>query len=556
MGWEDSVPCLKKTRRTLEFPHAGGGEGPGTPEDCSVVRREGDPGDRGLSVAPFPSMRTRTEVLPQKGDPNLSTFLPVDYCLDRGVVILGVVGNHHPSALTVGMLHPGDRLLTDELASRLGMSVVPVRIDADEFRNALSQLFGIPLDEGTGILSVDGPGPDPPSSDSPAAHFLAWILSEAIRRGSTDIHLETHSRRVDVRLRIDGILRPLSVPLTPGNIGRLVSRIKVLCGLDPAERRLAQDGRLSVLYNTASNARRIDLRVSVLPGPHGSDVAMRVLDPSRFILDLGRLDMPREILQSFRRLSRYPNGLLLTSGPTGSGKTTTLYATLRELQDGQRKIVTVEEPVEYEFDSMNQKNVTPQMGFSDYLRAFLRSNPDILYVGEIRDSETAEMAVRAGTTGHLVLSTLHTRDAVSAIARLRALGVSDDFLSEVLIGVLGQRLLRRLCENCKREGPPPPELSPLFFEHTPRSTFYEPVGCDQCGGTGYRGLLGVFELLEPNEALIQAMGSGLPVQELRRLALASGWVPLVDDALRKGAAGLTSLSEIARQIPPKCRSTG
>jgi type II secretory ATPase GspE/PulE/Tfp pilus assembly ATPase PilB-like protein len=268
---------------------------------------------------------------------------------------------------------------------------------------------------------------------------------------------------------------------------------------------------------------------------------------------LSKLGMPRNILESFRRLSRHPHGLLLSTGPTGSGKTTTLYATLRELQDGMKKIVSVEEPVEVEFDSMNQKNVTPQMGFADYLRAFLRSNPDVLYVGEIRDSQTAEVAVRAGTTGHLVLSTLHTRDAVSSVARLRALGVSDDFLSEVLIGVLGQRLLRRLCDACKREGPPPAEWTRYFFEQTPRSTFYEPVGCDRCGMTGYRGLLGVFELLEPDDAWLQAVGSGMPVDGLRRLALRSGWVPLVEDALRKGISGLTSLSEIARRIPPKFR---
>jgi type II secretory ATPase GspE/PulE/Tfp pilus assembly ATPase PilB-like protein len=263
--------------------------------------------------------------------------------------------------------------------------------------------------------------------------------------------------------------------------------------------------------------------------------------------------MPGAILDSYRRLTRSPYGLLLATGPTGAGKTTTLYATLRELQDGALKIVSVEDPVEYEFPKVNQKNVTPQMGFADHLRAFLRSNPDVIHVGEIRDAETAEIAVRAGTTGHRVLGTLHTRDAVSSIARLRALGVADDYLSEVLIGVLGQRLVRRLCESCKREGPAPASLSPLFFANPPKNPFYSAAGCAECGGTGYRGLIGVFELFEPNDTVTQAIGAGVPVEELRRIALANGWVPLVEDALRKAAAGLTSLAEIARRIPSKFR---
>ncbi|HLY74613.1 MAG TPA: GspE/PulE family protein [Planctomycetota bacterium] len=492
-------------------------------------------------------MRTSGEVHLKELDPKLSELLPVDYCLDHGVVPLGHVSLEAPSVLSVGMLKPEDRPLAEELSFRLGRQIVPVGIEAEGLRRAIGRLYGIPLDEGSGVISLDAARP----SADPG--LLEQVLLEAIKRGATDIHLETHSRHAEVRVRIDGVLRPLPVPVGSGNIVRLISRIKVLCGLDPTEHRLAQDGRLSVLYNEASALRRIDLRVSALPGPHGSDVAMRVLDPSRFILDLSRLEMPPGILSAFRRLSRYPHGLLLTTGPTGSGKTTTLYATLRELQDGMKKIVSVEEPVEYEFDAINQKNVTPQMGFADYLRAFLRANPDVLYVGEIRDPETAEVAVRAGTTGHLVLSTLHTRDAVSAVARLRALGVSDDFLSEVLIGVLGQRLLRRLCDACKREGPPPPELIPQYFDGIPRSAYFEPVGCELCGQTGYRGLVGVFELLEPTESLIRAVGAGLPVEELRRLALEGGWLPLVEDALHKAGTGLTSLSEVARRIPPKYR---
>ena len=297
--------------------------------------------------------------------------------------------------------------------------------------------------------------------------------------------------------------------------------------------------------------RRIDIRVCILPGPHGQDVSLRILDPNRFILDLNGLDMPAGILTAYRRLSRSPHGLLLTAGPTGAGKTTTLYATLRELQDGSRKIVSAEDPVEFEFDAVNQKNVTSVMGYADHLRSFLRSNPDIIHVGEIRDPETAELAVRAGTTGHLVLGTLHTRDAVSSVSRLRALGIPDDLLSEVLIGVLGQRLIRRLCEACKVQGPAASALTSLYFERTPRTPFYSPGSCEACSGTGYRGMIRVFELYEPDSTAVQAIGAGVPVEELRRIARAGRWVPLVEDGLRKAAEGRTSLEELARRIPPK-----
>ena len=281
----------------------------------------------------------------------------------------------------------------------------------------------------------------------------------AIRRRATDVHLETYHRDVDLRLRIDGVLVQVTTALAPDNIVRVISRLKVLCELDLAERRRAQDGRLGVLFE----GRRIDVRVSILPGLYGQDVALRLLDPERFILDLGRLEMAPAIGERWGRLIRYPHGLLLATGPTGAGKTTTLYATVGELRGDPRKILTVEDPVEYEFPKVNQKSVTAQMGFADHLRAFLRSNPDIMLVGEIRDVETAEVAIRAATTGHLILSTLHTRDAISAVARLRALGVSDDYLSDVLVGILAQRLVRRLCAECRLQAPAAEGLVARYF---------------------------------------------------------------------------------------------
>jgi type II secretory ATPase GspE/PulE/Tfp pilus assembly ATPase PilB-like protein len=499
-------------------------------------------------------MKPTSEAPVYEVDPSAAPLLPLDYCLEHGVVLLGSVPADPTAPVTVGMIAASDGTRIDELSQKLGHAVVPVILSASEHRRTLGRLYDLPLGETEGgLIALDADRAAGPARGRPAPELLESLLIEGISRRATDIHLETYGRGVEVRLRIDGVLHLLPLPLTHGSALRVISRLKVLCGVDLVEHRRSQDGRFGVLFIRNGTARRIDLRVTVLPGPHGQDVAIRVLDPDRFILDLSRLHMPTTILDSFRRLMRVPHGLLLATGPTGAGKTTTLYAALRELQDGALKIVSAEDPVEYEFPRVNQKNVTPEMGFADYLRAFLRSNPDVIHVGEIRDAETAEIAVRAGTTGHRVLGTLHTRDAVACVARLRALGVPDGFLSEVLLGVLGQRLVRRLCDDCKREGPAPAALVPLFFDGVPATPFWSALGCASCGGSGYRGLVGVFELFEPGETAAQAIAAGVPVEELRRIALAGGWVPLAEDALAKAARGLTSLEEVARVLPPKFR---
>jgi type II secretory ATPase GspE/PulE/Tfp pilus assembly ATPase PilB-like protein len=490
-------------------------------------------------------------------DPAAAPVLPVEYCLEHGVVILGSVPQDPASPVTVGMVSASDRKVVEELSARLGHPVVPVVISSSDLRRTIGRLHDLPWAENEGgLIALDADRlPEIREGIAPPL-LLEALLARAISRRATDLHLEVYGHGIELRLRIDGMLQPVSFPVTHGTAVRLVSRIKVLCGIDLAEHRRDQDGRFSVLFTSNGAVRRVDIRVSVLPGPHGQDVALRVLDPDRFILNLADLELPEPMLAAYRRLIRLPHGLLLATGPTGAGKTTTLYATLRELQDQALKILSVEDPIEVEFSRINQKNVTAQMGFADHLRAFLRSNPDVIHVGEIRDPETAEIAVRAGTTGHRVLGTLHTRDAVSSVARLRALGVSDDYLSEVLVGVMGQRLLRRLCDACKKIGPSPPDLTPLYFERAPEFPSCLPTGCSSCDGTGYRGLVGVFELFEPNDAVTRAIGSGMPVDELRRIALANGWVPLVEDALRKVARGVTSLAEVARRIPPKVRPPG
>ncbi len=484
-------------------------------------------------------------------DPAAAALLPLDYCIEKGIAILGKVPSDPRSALTAGMIRADDRELLADLAARLGCPVEPVQLNAYEVRHAIARLYGIALpDEGGELLLLDAGREISFAPGQAPAAMLDDLLAVAVRRRATDIHVETYHADVDVRFRIDGVLRQMASPLSPDNVARVVSRLKVLCGMDLAERRRAQDGRIGALFREEAGQRRVEFRVSVVPGPYGQDAVLRVLDPRRFLLDLEALEMGPELLPRFTRLIRRPHGLLLSCGPTNSGKTTTLYASVQALRERGLKIVTAEDPVEYEFPKVNQKTVTPQMGFADYLRAFLRQNPDVILVGEIRDPDTAETAIRAATTGHLVLSTVHTVDAVGAVGRLRVLGVPDDYISEVLAGSLGQRLLRRLCADCKAEAAPAPDLVASYYAAPPAARFFRGAGCERCEGTGYRGLVGVYELLAPDERLSSAIAAGKPVDELRRLARERGFFPLVQDALRKAERGLTSLEEVARRIAP------
>ncbi len=475
-------------------------------------------------------------------DPAAAGLLPLAYCLEKQVAVVGAASSAGP--LAVATLNPRNEL-AGELAARLGRPVRLLQFNAFEIRRALERLYGLPAgDEEARLIHVEAGREIRFEPGQGAPELLEDLLSTAVRRGATDVHIETYPEDVDLRFRIDGALHQVSTPLSPDNVGKVLSRLKVLSGVDLAERRRSQDGRFGVHYAS----RRIDVRSTFLPG---QDVALRLLDPARCILDLGGLAMSEGLRERWTSLSRYPHGLLLTTGPTGAGKTTTLYATIAGRAGDGVKILTAEDPVEAEIPKVNQKAVTGQMGFADHLRAFLRANPDVMLVGEIRDPETAELAVRAATTGHLILSTLHTADAAGAVGRLRSLGAEDDLVAEVLLGVLGQRLLRRLCKACRREVPLDATLARRFYEEVPAGPFFAGAGCDDCGGTGYRGQVGVFELFEPDAAIRAAIAAGRPVEEIRRLG---GGTRLLDDALSKAQAGLTTLEEIARRIAPRART--
>ncbi|HRE81295.1 MAG TPA: GspE/PulE family protein [Opitutaceae bacterium] len=381
-------------------------------------------------------------------------------------------------------------------------------------------------------LSPDG-GDLTASIDTVVGSVSGWLrsaLAQAITDGASDLHLEPFEDRVEVRSRVDGELRVLPPP--PRGCGEaLASRIKVLAGLDVSERRLPQDGRFSQMHEQ----RNIDLRVSTLPTVSGESVVIRILDREVRRLHLDSLGMPIDVAATFRRLISSAHGLILVTGPTGSGKTTTLYSALSELNRDERKLLTVEDPVEYDLEGVVQTSVNAEVGlsFASALRSFLRQDPDVIMVGEIRDEETAQMALQAALTGHLVLSTLHTPDSASAVVRLVEMGAPSFLIAAALKGVVAQRLLRRPCPRC----------SARVFKETHLSL----PGCP-CGGVGFQGRTGVYEVMEIDERLRTLIQRGDSAMELRQAAITYGMRSLRDEGLRCAEAGVVAMQDVIEHL--------
>lgn len=379
--------------------------------------------------------------------------------------------------------------------------------------------------------------------DAPVIRLINAIIAEAVKLKASDIHVEPYERTLSIRLRIDGVLREiLSLPsrMTPV----LTSRVKVMARLDIAEKRLPQDGRISL----SLGGKMIDVRVSTLPARFGERVVMRILDKEEANFDLDALGMPAETLQRLHQSLQRPNGIILVTGPTGSGKTTTLYASLKLLNDPSRNILTVEDPVEYAIDGVGQTQINPKVGmtFATGLRAILRQDPDIVMVGEIRDVETAEIAIQASLTGHLVLSTVHTNSAVGAITRLRDMGAEPFLLSSTIAAVLAQRLVRRLCPTCK-EPHAPDEAERRLLGAGTDAMIYRANGCGRCGHTGYEGRVGVYEMMVVDERARKLIHENVGEQELtahvfRRVDT------LAQAGFRHVLAGTTSLEEVLRVV--------
>jgi general secretion pathway protein E len=381
---------------------------------------------------------------------------------------------------------------------------------------------------------------------APVIQFVNQLLLDGLNVRATDIHIEPFRGRLAVRFRIDGMLTESRS--VPAHMARaVVSRVKILSGLDIAERRLPQDGRARIKIE----ARNLDLRVATMPTIHGEAVAIRLLENMQRVLDLSKLGFAAEDETILRRHLAAPHGLMLVTGPTGSGKTTTLAAALTILNQPHRKILTVEDPIEYQIEGINQTQVKPDigMGFANALRHLLRHDPDVIMVGEMRDTETAQIAVHAALTGHLVLSTLHTNSAAGAVTRLLDMGVDGYLLASCLACVIGQRLVRVLCRSCRESAIGPLDVPPELLERagvTGRAPHWQPRGCERCGGTGYLGRTCIVEVLEINDEIRRLMRRDIMVGEVENTAVRTGMSTMALDGLRKCLAGLTTADEVRR----------
>ena len=380
--------------------------------------------------------------------------------------------------------------------------------------------------------------------DAPIIRMLNAVLSQAIAEGASDVHVEPFQERLVVRYRVDGILRDIVEP-PRALASRIAARIKVMARLNIAEKRVPQDGRISLRLA----GRTVDVRVSTVPTHYGERCVLRILEKDRGPLDLTRIGMPSEIAQQFEALINAPHGIFLVTGPTGSGKTTTLYTALQQVRSPDVNIITVEDPVEYDLPGVCQIPVNSKTGmsFSQGLRAILRQDPDVIMVGEIRDKETAEVAIQASLTGHRVFSTLHTNDAAGSVIRLVDMGVDAYLVASSLLGALAQRLVRRLCEHCRESySPTTHERRQLKVPVRKRIEIFRPRGCEACGYTGYRGRVGIFELMVADDAVRQAIHDGLGEREIREAARAQGLRGLRENGMLQVLHGHTSLQEILR----------
>ncbi len=483
-------------------------------------------------------------------DPPSVQLLDLDFCLENHAVVLGVVDPHGASQIVIGLVDVSDQALITSLRERLKRAVAPVLLNAYEIKKAIAIGYNLPVEDKESFRLSLRPQEDLAfDPDTAVTQIISEILGQAVHRGASDLHIETYEDDVDVRLRIDGVLHQIISPLSMANIKQAVSRVKIIAGLNIAERRVAQDGRINAVYEDGDMKRNIDFRVSVVPGPFGEDAVIRILDSSKPLIGLTDLGFTDAELLKFEELIANPEGMLLVTGPSGSGKTTTLYAAIQHVNTIHNKILTVEDPIEYFFPKTNQKQISVKMGFAAFARAFMRQDPDTILIGEIRDEETADVAFRAAQTGHLVLSTLHAGDAVGTISRLRTLGIDSNLLAGSLLGAVAQRLVRRLCAECRYETPPTPEERLRFSLSGRDRKFFKAKGCARCTGTGFKGRIGVYELFVLEDEIVDLVGEAAPVYQIRKRAIEKGMKTLLENALAKARAGLTSLDEILRVVP-------
>jgi general secretion pathway protein E len=491
-----------------------------------------------------------------KLDPYWTERLPYNFAKRHGVIAARLLDN----GVEVWTRPEIASAILVEVQRALGQPVQPQSLSADDFEVALNRAYERGKGDALNIVDDLGGNFDlgelalnlprvadllDSEDDAPIVRLINALLGQAVREGASDIHIEPFETRSVVRFRVDGVLRDVLEPPMAAH-GVLISRVKIMARLDIAEKRLPQDGRITLRLA----GRPVDVRVSTLPTAHGERVVMRLLDKQAGRLTLAAIGMAEDMLAQIDQLIQQPHGIILVTGPTGSGKTTTLYAALSQLDTTKLNIMTVEDPVEYDLDGVGQTQVNARIDltFARALRSILRQDPDVIMIGEIRDLETAQIAVQASLTGHLVLATLHTNDAAGAVTRLIDMGVEPFLVASSLLGVLAQRLVRKLCPECRQMHYPDAaerKLMNLAAAVGPE-TIYLPSGCDACGHSGYQGRTGVFELLTVDEPMRSMIHDRAPEDKMREHARKRGLRSIRDDGLRWVRNGQTSLEEVLR----------
>ncbi|MDR3674839.1 MAG: type IV-A pilus assembly ATPase PilB [Acidobacteriota bacterium] len=504
-------------------------------------------------------------------DPSVTKLIPMDTATKYQVLPLSRVG----SSLTLAMVDPTNVFAMDDIKFMTGFNIEPVVASEASIVEAIKKHYGSVedqerkkeledivnfIDEGQTEsleLEADEDGTlnlaqlEKAAEEAPVIKLVNYILTDAVKRSASDIHMEPYEKEYRIRYRIDGVLQAMMTP--PFKLrDAIISRVKIMAKLDISEKRLPQDGRIMIKMMKDGKKKQLDFRVSVLPTLHGEKIVMRLLDKENLRLDMTKLGFEQESLDKFTKAIFKPYGMVLVTGPTGSGKTNTLYSAISQLNKPDTNILTAEDPVEFQLHGINQVQMKEQIGlnFAAALRSFLRQDPNIILVGEIRDFETAEIAIKAALTGHLVLSTLHTNDAPSTISRLMNMGIEPFLVATSVHMIVAQRLVRRVCADCKTVEETSPQLL-IDAGYTPEEAktvkVYKGVGCSTCGNKGYKGRCGLYEVLEVTDELRELILVGASALELRKKAIEQGMISLRKSGLIKAALGQTTLEEVFRE---------
>ncbi|MBR5415958.1 MAG: type II/IV secretion system protein [Thermoguttaceae bacterium] len=474
------------------------------------------------------------------------------------------IGSADDGSLLIATCNPFRPEPIDALAATLHRPTLPVVVLPGELAKLIKNRLGVGAETVDGLLAqaddeddvqvledmdVDQSPEATMAQEATVVRLVNDILTEAVESGTSDIHIEAQESGMKIRYRIDGVLQTQPMPPEINRFqSAIVSRLKIMARLNIAEKRIPQDGRIKIRVSD----RAVDIRLSIIPMLHGEGIVMRILDKDRMNFTLRGIGMDTDIYEMFGQLIKLPHGIILVTGPTGSGKTTTLYSALNEIKSDDTKIITTEDPIEYQLDGINQIQVNTKVGltFAASLRAILRHDPDVVLVGEIRDFETAENAIQASLTGHLVFSTLHTNDAAGAYTRMIDMGIEPFLVSTTVEGIMAQRLVRRLCPHCKEPYIPTPDEVPSDFPMErlldSKEKIFRPVGCRQCRQTGYAGRAALYELLIPNDEIRRLAGQKAPSNEIKKIARAAGMDTLRDNGWKKVLNGFTSIDEVVR----------